>query len=302
MTTPNNKSSRMRSIIESIYSLFFIVIGIVFLTTPDKSSKVLPYVLFAVFMVNTIYLLFMISQTDDKKLKAGHIIGTCVNVLLALLVITLGVTNQNLITITMALYIIIRITESVHGLIRHVNDKKKFIENLFKIVLFITLLIGLFLEFGESLDVIVTIFGATFTMYGLVKLFSFSNSKTNGRSLSKVLAKSHTFEILSGLCIVIVIASLILPDCETSIKNFGDGLWYCFMIVTTIGFGDITAVTPLGRIISVIVGIYGIVVTALITSILVNLYNENKNKMTNSEEKESQNNENKESQCNENKE
>ena len=43
---------------------------------------------------------------------------------------------------------------------------------------------------------------------------------------------------------------------------------------TTIGFGDITAVSILGRILSVILGIYGIIVVALITSIIVNFYSE----------------------------
>ena len=56
--------------------------------------------------------------------------------------------------------------------------------------------------------------------------------------------------------------------------NYKDALWYCFALVTTIGFGDITAVTDLGRTISVVLGIYGIIVVALITSIIVNFYGE----------------------------
>ena len=47
-----------------------------------------------------------------------------------------------------------------------------------------------------------------------------------------------------------------------------------FALVTTIGFGDITAVTDLGRTMSVVLGIYGIIVVALITSIIVNFYGE----------------------------
>jgi hypothetical protein len=46
--------------------------------------------------------------------------------------------------------------------------------------------------------------------------------------------------------------------------------------VTTIGFGDIAASTPVGRVLSVILGLYGIAVVALITSIIVNFYGEMK--------------------------
>ena len=53
--------------------------------------------------------------------------------------------------------------------------------------------------------------------------------------------------------------------------------------VTTIGFGDITAVTDLGRTISVVLGIYGIIVVALITSIIVNFYGEIKKARTEEE-------------------
>ena len=44
--------------------------------------------------------------------------------------------------------------------------------------------------------------------------------------------------------------------------------------MTTIGFGDLAATSALGRLLSVILGIYGIIVVALITSIIVNFYGE----------------------------
>ena len=56
------------------------------------------------------------------------------------------------------------------------------------------------------------------------------------------------------------VASVVLPVIEPGIGDFGDALWYCFAIVTTIGFGDISAVSVPGRILSVILGFYGIIV------------------------------------------
>jgi hypothetical protein len=95
-------------------------------------------------------------------------------------------------------------------------------------------------------------------------------------TLKKIIRKTYAAEILFGIVLLIVAFSLVLPHFEEGIPTFNDALWYCFAIVTTIGFGDFSAVTPIGRILSVILGLYGIIVVALITSIIVNFYGEMK--------------------------
>ena len=77
---------------------------------------------------------------------------------------------------------------------------------------------------------------------------------------------------------MIIACSLVFMFFEDSINSFTDGLWYSFAVVTTIGFGDFTAITPVGRIATVLLGIYGIIVVAVITSIVVNFYNESAGK------------------------
>ena len=94
--------------------------------------------------------------------------------------------------------------------------------------------------------------------------------------LKKIIKKTYAAEILLGIVLLIVAFSFILPAFEPDINDFGDALWYCFAIVTTIGFGDIAATTVIGRILSVILGAYGIIVVSLITSIIVNFYGEMK--------------------------
>ena len=73
-----------------------------------------------------------------------------------------------------------------------------------------------------------------------------------------------------------IVLSFILPRYETAgnITTFWDAMWYCFTVVTTIGFGDFYATSLVGRTLTVILGIYGIVVVAIITSVVVNFYNE----------------------------
>lgn len=94
--------------------------------------------------------------------------------------------------------------------------------------------------------------------------------------LKGIVLKTHAAEIIFGLLLLIVTFSLLLTFFEPNMGSFKDALWYCFAIVTTIGFGDLTAVTDFGRVLSVILGAYGIIVVALITSIIVNFYGEMK--------------------------
>ena len=94
--------------------------------------------------------------------------------------------------------------------------------------------------------------------------------------LRKIVRKTYAAEILFGMLMLIVAFSIVLPQFDPGIPSFADALWYCFAVVTTIGFGDFTTATLPGRAISVVLGLYGIIVVALITSIIVNFYNETK--------------------------
>ena len=109
-------------------------------------------------------------------------------------------------------------------------------------------------------------------------------SHFNFRALRKIIRKTYAGEVIFGLLLLMVAFSLVLMIVEDNIHNFWDAMWYCYMLVTTIGFGDITSVTVLGRIISVILGIYGIVVVAILTSIIVNFYTETRTKEEEKEE------------------
>ena len=111
---------------------------------------------------------------------------------------------------------------------------------------------------------------------GIASIVPLAFSSIRMDILQKIIRKTYAMEILFGIVLLIVAFSFVLPAFEPGIDNFGDALWYCFAIVTTIGFGDITALSAVGRIMSVILGLYGIIVVSLITSIIVNFYGEMK--------------------------
>ena len=139
----------------------------------------------------------------------------------------------------------------------------------------IFLLGWLLVEMYNELD-IVFIMMIIVVIHALVSILSVSFARINLKSLSNVARETYAAEIIGGLVLLIFAFAYILSFVVPNMDSLKDGLWYCFAIVTTIGFGDFSAVTPIGRLLSVILGLYGIIVVALITSIIVNFYGEMK--------------------------
>ena len=137
-------------------------------------------------------------------------------------------------------------------------------------ILAIALILLLFIPAHDAFG-IAAIFSVILAMKQILWL-AFSRIRVS--VLKKIVRKTYAAEILFGMLLLIVAVSIVLPGLEPGIVSFADGLWYCFAIVTTIGFGDITATTGIGRLLSVILGLYGIIVVSLITSIIVNFYSE----------------------------
>ncbi len=153
-----------------------------------------------------------------------------------------------------------------------------------KIGTFTNILIGLVL-IGLGVSIIINIYeeNAKYISLVTVNLLLFSSLKKmvfpsfrieKVKLLLDIMVKTHVFDVLLCLGAFIIAFSYILPMVEPTINNFYDAAWYCFAVITTIGFGDFAATSAIGRVLTVILGIYGIVVVAIITSVIVNFYNE----------------------------
>lgn len=123
----------------------------------------------------------------------------------------------------------------------------------------------------------------------LLNVLSFAFDRIRLDVLRNIVQNTYAVEIISGLLMLIMSFSWILVIVEDGIHSYKDALWYCFALVTTIGFGDISAASDLGRVLSVVLGIYGIIVVSLITSIIVNFYGETR-KTSHEEEPEEKHN------------
>lgn len=94
------------------------------------------------------------------------------------------------------------------------------------------------------------------------------------RILNRILKQTGADRLLYGFVVFYILCAVVIWLSEPGIQTMGDALWYCYAVITTVGFGDVLVTTPLARIISVILSIYAILVIAIVTGVVVNFFNQ----------------------------
>ena len=77
-----------------------------------------------------------------------------------------------------------------------------------------------------------------------------------------------------GFAILFLAGSLFIMWREPQIDSYTDAMWMLFVSCMTIGYGDYTVVTPVGRIIVVVATVYQLVLFALLTGVIIGNYQE----------------------------
>lgn len=93
------------------------------------------------------------------------------------------------------------------------------------------------------------------------------------RTLADVLRQAGFARITSLFLIFYLLCSTAVWLSEPTTLTFGDGLWLSFETVSTIGFGDIPAATPVARAITVVLSVISIFYIAMLTGVAVNYCN-----------------------------
>ena len=81
----------------------------------------------------------------------------------------------------------------------------------------------------------------------------------NSRRLRTILAALICFIFLFGYLFYVS---------EPGVRNLGDGIWWALVTITTVGYGDITPVTTLGRVVASSLMLLGLGLIATITAIV----------------------------------
>ena len=96
----------------------------------------------------------------------------------------------------------------------------------------------------------------------------------NSKILIKIIKEFHMQRFVITYFLFILLSCFIIMAVEPGINNIWNALWYIFALITSTGFGDFIAVTLVGRVVSIILGIYSIFVIALLTALVVDFYQE----------------------------
>lgn len=256
----------------SIVVLTFSVLTIV--EANDHSYANAPKYLLAIFIALAITRPISIIKDRSKLNILRCIILFALDVLLGIVVLFAN-DEAYFFSLTAGLYCLTIVVSRVFKIIQK-HDVRSIIINAIAITFAVLLAIGLLIPVdADKVDTIILVECVLIAVTAFMEVISLAFSQLKLQVLGKVILKTFALEVLLGLLVLVVASSLILMMIgEPQITNFGDGLWYCFAVVTTIGFGDIAAQTIIGRIVTVVLGMYGVIVVALITSIIVNFYNE----------------------------
>lgn len=85
------------------------------------------------------------------------------------------------------------------------------------------------------------------------------------RTLGGVLSTNGLGRAIVVVAVVILLAGLSIWTVEPDIGTPGDGLWWAFVTATTVGYGDISPASAVGRLIALVLMTVGIGLLGLIT-------------------------------------
>ncbi len=86
------------------------------------------------------------------------------------------------------------------------------------------------------------------------------------RSVRAVLARNRLGPTLAFSAVVLTLAGVLISGVDPAIGSAWDGIWWAWVTVTTVGYGDVVPSTPAGRFIASLVMLLGLGLFALLAA------------------------------------
>ena len=97
-------------------------------------------------------------------------------------------------------------------------------------------------------------------------LVLFSLLFTMSASARKILSHNNLGTTLMVSFIVVVFAGTIMAAIDPGIESPLDGIWWAWVTVTTVGYGDIVPVSPIGRVFAGLLILLGVALFSMLTA------------------------------------
>ena len=94
------------------------------------------------------------------------------------------------------------------------------------------------------------------------------------KRIGKLLNRTGAIKFFFAYLIILLISGFILSLIEPQVHGIFEGFYFTFVASTTIGFGEIVPVTIRGRIITIIVTLFGVLTGAMVPGVVVAYYTE----------------------------
>lgn len=89
------------------------------------------------------------------------------------------------------------------------------------------------------------------------------------RAIGLVIRASGLGPSTIAFVVLFFLSAIVVSAFEPDVGGFANAMWLMFQVVTTIGLGDFTAVTFMGRAATVVLSVYSVFYLALITGAVV---------------------------------
>lgn len=86
------------------------------------------------------------------------------------------------------------------------------------------------------------------------------------RSVRAVLARNRLGPTLAFSAVVLTLAGVLISGVDPAVGSAWDGIWWAWVTVTTVGYGDVVPSTPAGRVIASLVMLLGLGLFALLAA------------------------------------
>ncbi|GAQ17982.1 ion transporter [Oceanobacillus picturae] len=107
----------------------------------------------------------------------------------------------------------------------------------------------------------------------LFKVFRlFAITKSHANPIFSIVKTNGLDRVLSAAGIMIFLSSILITWLEPNIHNFSDGVWWSIVTTTTVGYGDISPNTAIGRIIAIFLMVIGVGLIGMITGSITTFF------------------------------